>query len=105
MKVDFGILGKLTRLVMFLLFIAGVLAVAVWYLPVIQQNERMRQKVLKLDAEIQREAEISKNLRASLDAFKRDPKAAERLIRERLGYARPGETIIRFETKDPARAW
>jgi cell division protein FtsB len=26
-----------------------------------------------------------------------DPKAVERLARERLGYAKAGETVIRFE--------
>ena len=39
MKVDLGIWDKLTRLVIFLLFVAGVLGVAVWYLPLIRQNE------------------------------------------------------------------
>jgi cell division protein FtsB len=31
------------------------------------------------------------------DALQHDPKAVERLARERLGYAKPGETVIRFE--------
>jgi len=28
-----------------------------------------------------------------------DSKAQERLARERLGYAKPGETVIRFEAR------
>ena len=43
MKVDLGIWDKLTRVVIFLLFVAGILLVAIWYLPLIKQNERMRQ--------------------------------------------------------------
>jgi len=86
----------LTRLVIFLLFIAGLLGVAIWYLPLIQQNERMRKEILRYDALIQKEEETSKQLRSSIDALRRDPNAMARLTREKLGYAKPGETIIRF---------
>jgi cell division protein FtsB len=30
--------------------------------------------------------------------LRNDPKTVERLTREKLGYARPDETVIRFET-------
>ncbi len=49
MNVDLGIWDKLARLVIFLLFVAGLLLVGVWYLPLIKQNERMRKEVLRLD--------------------------------------------------------
>jgi cell division protein FtsB len=104
-NVDFGILGKLTRFVVFLLFIAGLLGVAVWYLPLIQQNERLQKHILKLDTEISQQEELSRQLKGSIDAF-RDPKNVERYARWRLGYAKPGETVIRFEaapTNSPAR--
>ena len=97
MNVDLGIWNKLTRGVIFLLFLAGLLAVAVWYLPLIKQNERMRKQILLLDNRIQKEDEVSRQLRASIDALRSDPKAVERLARERLGYAKAGETVIRFE--------
>ncbi len=97
MKVDLGIWGKLTRLVVFLLFVAGLLVVALWYLPLIKQNERMRKRILELDTRIRKEQEIGKQLKGSVDALRYDPKAVERLARERLGYAKPGETVIRFE--------
>ena len=104
MHVDYGILGKLTRLVMFLLFVAGTLAVAVWYMPLIRQNERMRQQIFELDAKIQKEQEIARNLKNATDALRGgDPKALERLARERLGYARPGEIVIRFEPDSSSR--
>lgn len=97
MNVDLGIWAKLTRVVMFLLLLAGILGIAVWYLPVIKQNERMRKAILQLDAQIHKDEQTSKQLRASIDALRYDPKAVERLARERLGYAKPGETVIRFE--------
>ena len=99
MKVDLGIWDKLTRLVIFLLFVAGLLGLAVWYLPLIKQNERMRREILRLDAQIRKEKETAKQSQASIDALRYDPKALERLARERLGYAKPGETVIRFEER------
>jgi cell division protein FtsB len=103
MNVDLGIWDKLTRLVIFLLFIAGLLGVAVWYLPLIKQNERLRREILRLDTQIQKEAQTGRQLKAARDALSKDPKAVERLSREWLGYGKPGETIIRF-TPPPTNA-
>jgi cell division protein FtsB len=98
MNAEFNLWDQLTRVVILLLFIAGVLAVAVWYMPLIQQNERYRKEILRREALIQKEENTNKQLRSSIDALRRDPKAFERLVRERLGYGKPGETIIRFDT-------
>jgi cell division protein FtsB len=106
MNVDLGIWGKLTRAVIFLFLLAGILGLAVWYLPLIKTNERMRRKTFELDTQIHKEEETSKHLKASIDSLRYDRKAVERLARERLGYAKPGETVIRFEspvTNNPAR--
>ena len=43
-NVDLGIWSKLTRVVIFLLLAAGLLGVALWYFPLIKQNERMRKR-------------------------------------------------------------
>jgi cell division protein FtsB len=96
-NVDLGIWGKLTRLVVFLLCLTGLLGLAVPYLPVIKQNERMRARILVLDNQIQKEEATAKQLKSAIEALRRDPRAVERLARERLGYAKPGETVIRFE--------
>jgi len=96
-NVDLGIWGKLTRVVVFLLCVAGLLVVALWYLPLIKQNERMRRVVLQLDTQIAKVEESNRQLKASSEALRRDPKAVERLARERLGYAKSGETMIHFD--------
>jgi cell division protein FtsB len=97
MSADSNVWDKLTRLVIFLLFIAYLLGVAVWYLPNIRTNENLRRAILLKEAEIQKQEQTRKQLSASIDALQRDPKAKERLIRQRLGYGKPEETIIRFE--------
>jgi cell division protein FtsB len=92
---------KLTRVIVLLVCVATLLLVvvsyAVWYLPLIEQNERMRRKALELDTQIQQAQEDGKQLKLSADTLRRDPKALERLIRERMGYARTDETVVRFE--------
>ena len=97
MNVDLRIWSKLTRVVIFLLLAAGLLGVALWYFPLIKQNERMRQEVLRLDTQIQKEEETGKQVKTALDSLRNDPMAVDRLAREKLGYAKPGETVIRFE--------
>src|SRR5438067_907736 len=97
MNVDLGIWSKLTKLVIFLLVLAGILGVALWYFPLIKQNERMRKEVLRLDGQIAKADETGRQLKTSIDSLKYDPKAVERLAREKFGYAKPGETVIRFE--------
>jgi len=95
--VNLGIWSKLTRVVTGLLLVAGLLALAVWYLPLIHTNERFRKDVLRLDGQVAREEAMAKELKTSIEALRNDPKSVERLAREKLGYSKPGETVIRFE--------
>jgi cell division protein FtsB len=102
MNVGVSIWDRLARFVVFLLFVAGLMAVALWYYPLIKQNERYRKEILKLDTQIQKEEDVGKQLRVQMEALRRDNRAVERLARERLGYAKAGETVIRFEAPAPA---
>ena len=106
MNANLGIWNTLTRVVIFLLFVALLLGVAVWYLPLIKENERMRKSILVFDSKIQKEEETGRQLKNEIEAQRRDPKAVERAIRVSLGYAKPGEPIIHFEapvTNSPQR--
>ena len=97
MKPEAGIWNKLTRVVIFLICIAGVIALGRWYLPLIQQNERMRKEIHRLESELASESETTRKLQQEIDLLTKDPAALEREIRVRLGYAQPGETVFRFE--------
>ena len=106
MNVDLGIWSKLTKVVVGLVVLAVLLLMGMCYLPLIQQNERMRREILRLDVQLQNEEAKSKQLKAEIDALRNDPKTVERLMREKLGYARPDETVVRFEpaaTNAPGR--
>ena len=97
MDVDLGIWGKLTKVVLALVVTAFVLLIGMYYLPLIHQNERMRADILQLKTQLQKEEANSRRLKAEIDAIRNDPKTVERLTREKLGYAKPTETVIRFE--------
>ena len=97
MKVNLGIWDKLTRVVIFLLLVTGPLGVFFWYLPLIRENQRYRQEILALEVKIQQQEKLARQLKASIDAVQNDPRTLERLAREKLGYARTNETVIRFE--------
>jgi len=96
-NVDNGIWSKLTKVVVGLIVLAVLLLIGMCYLPLIQENTRMRAQILKLDRQIQDEQTKSDQLQCQIDALRNDPKTVERLAREKLGYAKPDETVIRFE--------
>ena len=91
-----SIWDKLSRLALALLVLAALLGIALWYEPVVRENQRMREQELVLDRKIGKEMEAGKKLDAALRAMQ-DPITVERLARERLSYARPGEDVIHFE--------
>jgi cell division protein DivIC len=106
MNVDLGIWSKLTKVVVGLVVLAFLLLIGMCYLPLIHQNERMRSEKLRLEMELEKEMQKSRHLQAEIEALRNDPKTIERLTREKLGYARPDETVVRFEpavTNAPAR--
>ncbi len=97
MNVNLGIWDKLAKLTIFLLFLLGVVGVALWYLPLIKQNERMRQQLLQNETKIRAEEERYRFLRIANEAARNNPKTIERMARANLGYAKPGEIVVRFE--------
>ena len=97
MNVEDSIWDKLTRVVIGLCLLAGLVAIGVWYLPLIRQNEQMRKEVLKLDGEVAKESETRRQLSAQVEALNNDTNTVIRIARESLGVSKPGETIIRFE--------
>jgi len=100
-NVEDSIWDKLTRLVIGLLLVAGLVAIGVWYLPLIRQNEAMRKEVLRLDGDVAKESEMRRQLSAQVDSLNNDTNALIRIARESLGVAKPGETVIRFEEINP----
>ena len=87
---------RLSRAALALLALAALLGVILWYEPVVEMNQRMRAEKLGLEQKIDVEVQTGKKLDAALRAMQ-DPLTVERLARERLSYAKPGEDVIHFE--------
>jgi len=62
---------------------------------------RMQKEVDKLAVEIQTLNEENQKLADDVKALKTDPKAIERIAREEMGLARPGEMIFKLPPKPP----
>ena len=89
---------RLSKITVFLLFVAALLFAILQYLPLIQKNQNYRRELLAMDARVAEQEHIGRQLRGSIESLQNDPKAVERLAREKLGWAKTNEMIIRFES-------
>ena len=98
--------SRLSSVVVVLLFVAGGLAVGMWYLPEIQRNRDLQSERFLLERQVAAAQAHGEAVRARIQAFTNSPAAAERIIRERFGLARPGELVVHFEppSSNPAVA-
>jgi cell division protein FtsB len=101
MNVNVGIWNRLTRVVVVLILLACGAYASQWYLPLFQQNERMRKRNLELEASIAGEEREARRLKSSIEAVENDARTLERLAREKLGYAKSNESIVHFEQLVP----
>lgn len=62
---------------------------------------RQRQEQDRLQSEIERLQEENRRLAAEVEKLKNDPRAIERVAREELKMARPGEKIITLPPEKP----
>ena len=89
---------KLSKLILLLLLVAIlVLAVFRYFLPLIRTNQNYRKELLASDARVAEQERLGRQLRASMESLQSNPKAIERLAREKLGWAKTNEMVIRFE--------
>ncbi|HRT04637.1 MAG TPA: septum formation initiator family protein [Kiritimatiellia bacterium] len=70
------------------------------YLPKIEEQKRLRAQAESLRQDIQREAEQLRQLKRKQEKLQEDPRFVEKIAREDLNYAKPGETIFRFVDED-----
>ena len=70
------------------------------YLSKIEEQKRLRAQTETLRQDIQREAEQLRQLKRKQEKLQEDPRFVEKIAREDLNYAKPGETIFRFVDED-----
>ena len=82
------------------LLLIGLLLVGIvlrLFLPKITLQKELRAREAELRLDIQKEAEELRMLKLKQEKLQTDPRFIEKIAREDLGYAKPGETVFRFE--------
>ncbi len=66
--------------------------------------QRTQREIEQVSKEIQQLTEDNRKLAGEVKALKTDPKAIERIAREEMGLARPGELIYKLPAQPPKPA-
>ena len=78
------------------ILLAAAIVVLRFYLPKIREQRRLRAEKAAIELDIQKEAEQLRMLKLKQEKLQEDPRFIEKIAREDLGYAKPGETVFRF---------
>jgi cell division protein DivIC len=88
---------KFIQRICLILSVALVVGIVVrLFLPLIDRQKELRARAEELRLDIQKEAEALRMLRLKQEKLQEDPRFIEKIAREKLGYAKPGETVFRF---------
>lgn len=66
------------------------------FVPRVQELRRLQRREAEVRHEKELEEEMLRRLRRQQERLQTDPAYLERVARDELGYAKPGETIFRF---------
>jgi cell division protein FtsB len=91
-----GLWGLANRILVVLIALALLAGAALSYLPLIQQNRDLRERLERNRAQLSALQTELRTLQSTVNALQKDKRTVERAARER-GMARTGETIIKFE--------
>lgn len=78
------------------LIILGVVGLVAAFAPKVRQLRDLQKKETRLEEEIRYEDDLLRNLKTKQERLQNDPRFAERIAREELGLAKPGETVFKF---------
>lgn len=82
-------------LIAIVLLAAAIIAFR-FYVPKIREERTLKAELELKKQDFQREAEELRMLRLKQEKLQTDPHFIEKIAREDLGYAKPGETVFRF---------
>ena len=87
---------NLYRVFLVLAFGLVVVIVIRFFVPKFQEEQRLRRQLEEARADVQRTAETLRQLKLKQERLREDPRYVEKIAREELGLAKPGETVFRF---------
>jgi cell division protein FtsL len=94
---EHGVLWLLSKLTRVALAVLVLVLVVTLFIPLFRKSQRLSEEKYNLEQQIQQHESENKRLETEAAALSRDPKAVERVAREKLGWARPDEKVYRFE--------
>ncbi len=86
------------RVLLVTAIVAVIFGLVTIFTPAVRRYRNYRAERDRLESAIREEEELYPILMRRIDALQNDPAEVERVAREKLGLARPGETIFRFRT-------
>ena len=95
-------LNLLTRMAWTVLGVVALVMIFSMFYPQYQEYLELQRRQAALEMELQLEQEKLKFLKHNQERMQTDPGFVERVAREELGFARPGETVIKFVDEERA---
>ena len=97
LQVDFGIWETVKRTAITLAILGILGCLALWYVPVLRQTLALEKEIeIKREA-LKKQQELHQKYTEEIVALRTDPDTVERMVRDKLGLAKPNETIYHFE--------
>ena len=77
-----------------------VVIVVRFFMPKFQEERRLRDRLEEARQDVRRTAETLRELKLKQERLREDPRYVEKIAREDIGLAKPGETVFRFVDED-----
>ncbi len=79
-----------------------LVAAGLWLLPAWQDYCKTRQSVVNIERQLLHHQAENEELRTEIHELKTDPRAIERVARDKFGYCRPREKVYDFRQENRA---
>ena len=98
LRLDYGWSSILIKVAYILFFLAAVAGLAYYYIPLIKKSRAFEHELEAKQLALKQEEELNTRLKREIELLKKDPEYVEKVVRDKLGYAREEETIYRFKS-------
>ena len=87
----------LNRILYLLIFVACLILLICWFLPLVKERERQQHYLQTLKQQVDQERALFNKQSKKLTLLQNDPSYTELLARDKLDLMKPGETIFRID--------
>jgi cell division protein FtsB len=87
----------LSRALYFLVFVAALILLVCWFLPLVRDQQRQQLALQNLREQVNQERSLLDKQTQKLSWLQSDPGYLELFARDKLDLMRPGETIFRMD--------